>query len=111
MVNVDVHPGEFIRRRGCDLAEGQKILGGGRTDSHDDDLLFLASQGFADVTVGGQVNAAIVSTGDEVVTPGSKLRSGANLRQQFGIASGSGCNDCGASVKSAQNIAPTTAND
>ena len=39
-------------------------------------LLFLASQGFADVTVGGQVNAAVVSTGDEVVTPGSKLDRG-----------------------------------
>src|SRR5712692_7560466 len=26
LVNVDVDPGEFVRRRGCDLGEGQKIL-------------------------------------------------------------------------------------
>src|SRR5215468_7344350 len=28
-LNVDVEPGEFIRRRGCDLAEGQLILARG----------------------------------------------------------------------------------
>ena len=26
VVNAEVEPGEFIRRRGCDLSEGQKIL-------------------------------------------------------------------------------------
>src|SRR5438876_8722854 len=26
VVNVDVEPGEFVRMRGCDLGEGQKIL-------------------------------------------------------------------------------------
>jgi molybdopterin molybdotransferase len=75
VVNVDVHPGEFIRRRGCDLAEGQKILSGGEK-IRATTIALLASQGFADVTVGGQVNAAIVSTGDEVVRPGSKLDQG-----------------------------------
>src|SRR5206468_6143271 len=29
MVNVDVEPDEFVRRRGCDLAEGQMILARG----------------------------------------------------------------------------------
>ena len=75
VVNVDVDPGEFIRQRGCDLAEGQKILGPGER-IHPTTIALLASQGFADVTVGGQVNAAIVSTGDELVTPGSKLDQG-----------------------------------
>jgi molybdopterin molybdotransferase len=75
VVNVDVDPGEFIRQRGCDLAEGQKILGLGERIGPTT-IALLASQGFADVTVGGQVNAAIVSTGDEVVALGSKLDRG-----------------------------------
>src|SRR5436190_6177518 len=29
ILNVDVEPGDFVRRRGCDLAEGQKILAKG----------------------------------------------------------------------------------
>jgi molybdopterin molybdotransferase len=75
VVNVDVDRGEFIRRRGCDLAEGQKILGRGEY-IRAATIALLASQGFADVTVGGEVNAAIVSTGDEIVMPGKKLHDG-----------------------------------
>ena len=42
--NVDVDPGEFVRRRGCDLSEGQKILArGARIRSTT--LALLASQG------------------------------------------------------------------
>jgi len=75
VVNVDVDPGEFVRRRGCDLPEGQKILSrGGRIRPAT--IALLASQGFADVTIGGEVNTAIVSTGDEVVMPGRKLDQG-----------------------------------
>src|SRR6266480_5116567 len=75
IVNVGVDPGEFIRQRGCDLAEGQKILTrGDRIRSTT--IALLASQGFADVTIGGDVNAAIVSTGDEVVISGNKLNQG-----------------------------------
>jgi molybdopterin molybdotransferase len=101
VVNVDVHPGEFIRRRGCDLADGQKILGGGeriRTTT----IALLASQGFADVTVGGQVNAAIVSTGDEVVTPGSKLDQGQIYDSNSALLQAL-VQHCGASVKSAEH--------
>ena len=101
VVNVDVHPGEFIRRRGCDLAEGQKILGRGeriRTTT----IALLASQGFADVTVGGQVNAAIVSTGDEVVTPGSKLDQGQIYDSNSALLQAL-AQHCGASVKSAEH--------
>jgi molybdopterin molybdotransferase len=36
----------------------------------------LASQGVGDVAVGGEVNAAILSTGDELVKPGEKLDPG-----------------------------------
>src|SRR5213079_570965 len=75
VVNVDVDHGEFIRRRGCDLAEGQKILAKGeqiRTAT----TALLASQGFVDVTVGGEVEAAIISTGDELVKQGEKIEQG-----------------------------------
>jgi len=75
VLNVDVDHGDFVRRRGCDLVEGQKILAKGeriRTAT----TALLASQGFAEVTVGGEVNAAVISTGDELVKPGEKLEPG-----------------------------------
>ena len=48
----------------------------------------LASQGFAEIEVGGAVSAAVISTGDEVMPPGSTLRAGANLRKQLDPARG-----------------------
>lgn len=75
VLNVDVDHGDFIRRRGCDLAEGQIILAKGEQIRAATTAL-LASQGFAEVTVGGQVNAAIISTGDELVKPGEKIEPG-----------------------------------
>lgn len=101
VVNVDVDPGEFIRLRGCDLAEGQKILARGER-IHPTTIALLASQGFADVTVGGQVNAAIVSTGDEVVTPGSKLDQGQIYDSNSTLLQAL-LQRCGASVKSAEH--------
>ena len=75
LVNTDVKAGEFIRRRGCDLAEGQRILAKGERLGATT-IALLASQGIGDVMVGGEVKAAIVSTGDELVKPGGKLESG-----------------------------------
>ncbi|HTH19249.1 MAG TPA: molybdopterin molybdotransferase MoeA, partial [Candidatus Udaeobacter sp.] len=75
LLNVDVEAGEFVRRRGCDLAEGQMILRkGGRIQAGTIGL--LASQGFADVIVGGKPSAAVISTGDELVQPGEELQPG-----------------------------------
>jgi molybdopterin molybdotransferase len=74
-VNTKVEPGEFVRRRGCDLSEGQKIVEAG-TRIRSQTLALLASQGFAEVEVGGAVRAAIVSTGDELVAPGGTLGAG-----------------------------------
>src|SRR6266496_5466469 len=75
LVNTDVKAGEFIRRRGCDLAEGQRILAKGERLGATT-IALLASQGIGDVMVGGEVKAAIVSTGDELVKPGAKLEPG-----------------------------------
>ena len=74
-VNTTVEPGEFIRRRGCDLAEGQKILGAGARIGPQM-LALMASQGFAEMDVGGGVRATIVTTGDELVRPGGTLSAG-----------------------------------
>ena len=75
VVNTDVSVGEFVRRRGCDLSEGQKILATGERIGAAT-LALLASQGFTEVMVGGEVKSAIVSTGDELVKPGEKLEPG-----------------------------------
>ncbi len=70
-----VAPGEFVRRRGGDLAEGQKILGAGDR-IRPQTIALLAAQGIAAVEVGGAVRAAIISTGDELAAPGTALRPG-----------------------------------
>ena len=75
VVNTNVEVNEFVRQRGCDLSEGQKFLSkGDRINATK--LGLLASQGFAEILVGGEVRAAIVSTGDELAKPGDKLQSG-----------------------------------
>jgi len=101
VVNVPVNPGEFIRRRGCDLAAGQKILARGER-IRSATIALLASQGFADVTIGGQVNAAIVSTGDEIVRPGRKLDQG-QIYDSNSILLQVLVQRCGASVTSAEH--------
>ena len=101
VVNVDVDQGEFIRRRGCDLAEGQKILARGER-IRSTTIALLASQGFADVTIGGEVNAAIVSTGDEVVMPGKKLDQG-QIYDSNSILLQALVQRCGASVTFAEH--------
>jgi molybdopterin molybdotransferase len=75
VINTDVEAGEFVRRRACDLSEGQKILAKGER-LRAAKIALLASQGIGDLTVGGEVNAAIISTGDELVKPGKKLDPG-----------------------------------
>ncbi len=75
VVNDEVDPGQFVRRRGCDLTEGQKILGKGER-VRATTLALLASQGFSETEVGGEVRASIISTGDELIAAGKPLRAG-----------------------------------
>src|SRR6202162_2372352 len=65
VLNVDVDVGEFVRCRGCDLGEGQKILAAGER-VRAPALAVLASQGFGEITGGGQGYAGIISTGVEL---------------------------------------------
>jgi molybdopterin molybdotransferase len=75
VVNTNVAPGEFVRRRGCDLGEGQKIIGAGER-IRAVTLGLLASQGCDEVAVGGEARVGIISTGDELARPGEKLQPG-----------------------------------
>ena len=79
-INTEVEVGEFVRRRGSDLIEGQKILAAGER-IRPQTLALMAAQGFGDVDVGGEVRVAIITTGDELVRPGESLGAGANLRE------------------------------
>ncbi len=75
VINAKVEAGDFIRRRGCDLSEGQKIVTKGERIRAAVAAL-LASQGIAEVKVGGEVDAAVISTGDELVPLSEKLQPG-----------------------------------
>jgi len=110
VINVDVEVDEFVRKRGWDLGEGQKILGKGDPIVATK-LALLASQGFAQVSVGGEVRAAIISTGDELAKPGEKIQPGQiydsnsvllqSLLERAGaiVASAENCSDNGDSLR------------
>jgi molybdopterin molybdotransferase len=74
-LNVDVEAGAFVRQRACDLVEGQIILEKGK-QIRAATIALLASQGFTDVSIGGEPTAGVISTGDEVVSPGEKIGPG-----------------------------------
>ena len=65
-----VQAGENIRLRGQDIAEGHLVLPAGRC-LHGEDLGVLASVGLARVPLRRKLVVAILSTGDELVEPGS----------------------------------------
>ena len=100
-INTDVEAGEFIRRRGCDLAEGQRIVAKGER-IRAATLGLLASQGIAEVAVGDEVRAAIVSTGDELVQPGGKLEPGQIYESNSALLNAL-LDGCGAIVKSIEH--------
>ena len=71
----DAEAGEFIRRQGSDLAQGQKILARGEPLTPAI-LGLLASQGLAKIAVGAKPRMAIISTGDELAPLGTTPRAG-----------------------------------
>lgn len=75
VLNTEVETGEFIRRRACDLAEGQEIAALGQRIRPTLAALF-ASQGLAEVNIGGKVEASVISTGDEIVAQGKGTKPG-----------------------------------
>lgn len=93
VARCNAEPGEFIRRAGSDLALGQKILTRGEKMAAQT-LALLASQGMAEVAVGGVPRVAIISTGDELARPGQTPQPGeifeSNLVMLHALALGAG---------------------
>ncbi|HEY4283290.1 MAG TPA: gephyrin-like molybdotransferase Glp [Chthoniobacterales bacterium] len=101
IINTDVEPGEFIRRRGSDLAAGQKIAGKGER-LRAVMLAALGAQGFDQVAIGGPVTAAVLSTGDELVSPGGDLEPG-QIYDSNSLLLRSLLVSCGADVRSVEH--------
>jgi molybdopterin molybdotransferase len=75
-VPADLAPGQNVRRRGEDLAQGEVCVAAG-TLLRPAHLGLLASVGCADVRVRRRLRVAFFSTGDELVEPGAPLPDGA----------------------------------
>jgi len=67
--------GANIRRKGQDMATGQRVLAAGHR-LRAQDMGLLASLGIAEVTVRRRLRVAILSTGDELVEPGEPAGPG-----------------------------------
>jgi len=102
-INAQVEPGEFVRRRGSDLTEGQKILSAGER-IRAQTLALLAAQGLAEIDVGGEVRAAIITTGDELVQPGGSLGAG-QIYESNGILVRALFSKCGVSTAAVEHCA------
>ncbi len=68
-IQVQPRPGQWIRRRGEDVAAGSVVLGRGARLTPAS-LGLAASIGFASLSVAPKVRVALFSTGDELVMPG-----------------------------------------
>lgn len=73
-VQIQPKPGQWIRRRGEDVASGDVVLRRGERLSPAS-LGLAASIGFDKLQVGPRVRVALFSTGDELVMPGDVLPS------------------------------------
>lgn len=90
-----VEPGENVRREGSDLCAGQKILSQGERLTAAK-LALLAAQGHTGISVHRKPRVAVLSTGDELVAPGSKeqLEPG-EIFNSNGLMLASMCRECG----------------
>lgn len=99
-VNEPALAGKHIRRAGEDLGRGERILSAGRRLSAMD-VAALATIGAGTARVLAAPVVGIISTGDELVSPGERLRSGqifdSNSYLLRALATGLGARalDCG----------------
>jgi molybdenum cofactor synthesis domain-containing protein len=71
-----VSPGQFVSYAGSDIARGEALLRAG-TMIGSREIGMLAACGIAEIAVARRPRVAILSTGDELVQPGSPLRPAA----------------------------------
>lgn len=90
--------GEFVRRRGGDIAEGQRMVARGERMTPQR-IALLAAQGIARLRVGGAPRVALISTGDELARPGSDLAAGQIYESNSALLRAL-LQKCGASVSS-----------
>jgi putative molybdopterin biosynthesis protein len=69
-------PGQFVAFAGSDLARGETVLRAGQQLTSRE-IGMLAAVGRAGIEVCRKPRVAIISTGDEIVAPGSPIRAGA----------------------------------
>ncbi|MBW7922050.1 MAG: molybdopterin molybdotransferase MoeA [Rubellimicrobium sp.] len=69
-----IGPGRHVRARGCDFAAGARLAAPRRLKAAE--VALVAAMNHARVTVARRPDVAILSTGDELVTPGSALGPG-----------------------------------
>ena len=69
-------PGQFVSYAGSDIARGEALLRAG-TIVGSREIGMLAACGIADVMVARKPRVAVISTGDELVQPGERLRPAA----------------------------------
>ena len=75
MLPADIPIGDNIRRRGRDVRAGQTLLrAGARLEAAA--LGHLAGQGVSTVSVVRRPKVALLSTGDEIIDPGTPLKAG-----------------------------------
>lgn len=70
-----VRPGENLRQAGDDIQAGAMILGQGHR-LKPQDIGMLASIGLESVSVTRRLRVSLLTTGDELVQPGTKLKAG-----------------------------------
>ncbi|MDW3117717.1 MAG: molybdopterin-binding protein [Roseovarius pacificus] len=89
-----IRPGANTRNAGEDVAEGDTILSAGRTLTPAD-LALAAATGLSDLPVHHRLRVAVISTGDELVEPGTPAAPGqifdANRPMLLALARQFGC--------------------
>ena len=66
-------PGQFVSYAGSDIARGEALLRAGKIIGSRE-IGMLAACGIAEVSVARKPRVAVISTGDELVQPGERLR-------------------------------------